>query len=370
MTASLLLLALLAPERVAALPPAARATWQRYVETSRKQADLDRETLAAELKAAGQASWKPAPGAVAFDLLEKKDTLGLADVLVSFQTPTGGWSKNLALTRPRERGESYSAEKGWRWIGTFDNQATTGPLRLLSDVHRAHGQAAHAAAFRRGLEYILLAQFPNGCWPQVYPLEGGYHDAATYNDDVMASVLELLQDVGRGDLGPADHVMRQRARDAVRRGVECVLATQVMVDGRPTAWGAQHDPLTLQPVAARAYEHASQSGLESAGIVDFLMGIDGAKADARIRAAVDGAAAWLRANAIHGYEYADRKRVAQEGAGPLWARFYEISTNRPIFSNRDGVVRYDWRELDDERRRGYAWYTDRPAAILRRYESW
>jgi PelA/Pel-15E family pectate lyase len=370
-TALLLSLALLAPERIAALPAVEREAWQRYVETSRKQAEIDREGLARELKAVGLEVPSPAPAGPPFGLLIKMAPRTLADVLVSFQTPSGGWSKNLDLTRRREPGQAYSAEKGWRWVGTFDNDATVGPMRALADAARADDVPSHAAAFRRGIEYVLLAQFPNGCWPQVYPLEGGYHDAATFNDDAMVGLLELLRDVAESGLGPVDAGVRRRAGDAVVRATDCILASQVVVGGKPTVWSAQHDPLTLQPVGARSYEHASLSGLESAGVMDFLMCLSDAADDPRVRAAVDGAAAWFRANAIHGLLYtAERERVAQEGAGPLWARFYEIGTNRPIFSNRDGVVRYDWRELEEERRRGYAWYTDRPASTLRRYESW
>jgi len=368
---SLLLLALLSPERIAALPAPEREAWQRYIETSRKQAALDRDTLDAEVRATGRSQWMPAPKGPPFSSLNKANVAALADAVVSFQTPTGGWSKNLDLAHARAPGQGYSAEDKWGWISTFDNDAFVGPMRTLAEAHRAHGRAAHAAAFRRGLEYALAAQFPNGCWPQVYPLEGGYHDAATFNDDATVGVLELLRDVARGDLGPADETMRERAAAAVARGTECVLAAQVVVDGKRTVWCAQHDPLTLEPVAARSYEHASLSGLESAGIVDFLMTQGGAASDPRVKAAVDAAAAWLRANAIRGYVYTDdRQRVEKEGAPPLWARFYEIGTNRPIFSNRDGIVRYDWCALGEERRRGYAWYTDRPAATLRRYDSW
>jgi hypothetical protein len=184
-TALLLSLALLAPERIAALPAPEREAWQHYVETSRKQGEIDRAGLAQEVKAAGLEAPPPAPAGPPFALLMKMAPRTLADVLVSFQTPSGGWSKNLDLTRRREPGQSYSAEKGWRWVGTFDNDATVGPLRALADASRACDEPSHADAFRRGIEYVLLAQFPNGCWPQVYPLEGGYHDAATFNDDAI-----------------------------------------------------------------------------------------------------------------------------------------------------------------------------------------
>ncbi len=52
----------------------------------------------------------------------------------------------------------------------------------------------------------------------------------------------------------------------------------------------------------------------------------------------------------------DKRIVADPAAPPLWARFYEIGTNRPIFSGRDGVIRYDIAQIEPERRNGYAWY--------------
>jgi PelA/Pel-15E family pectate lyase len=156
----------------------------------------------------------------------------------------------------------------------------------------------------------------------------------------------------------------------MHRGVDCVLASQVVVNDRRTAWGQQHDPLNpAKPVKARAYEHPSLAGRESAAIVRFLLSLD--SPDARVQRAVRDAVAWFRETAICGYDYeAGGELMPKEGAGPLWARFYEIGTNRPLFSNRDGVVRYSFQEVDAERKSGYAWYTDEPLTTLRRYEVW
>ena len=49
------------------------------------------------------------------------------------------------------------------------------------------------------------------------------------------------------------------AAAAVTRGVQSLLELQVKVDGEPTVWAAQYDPLTLQPVSARRYELAALS---------------------------------------------------------------------------------------------------------------
>jgi PelA/Pel-15E family pectate lyase len=181
-------------------------------------------------------------------------------------------------------------------------------------------------------------------------------------------VLRVLRDIARGRLPWISESERNQVNTMLARGVDCVLASQVIVDGRRTAWGQQHDPLTLVPVPARSYEPPSLSGRESAGITELLMTLR--TPDARMQEAVHAAVDWFRATAIHDYEYDFERGLARRsGAGPIWARMYEIGTNRPIFSNRDGVVRYDWNELTD-RRTGYAWFGEEPKAVLERYDQW
>ncbi len=369
---------LLAPERIAALVPAAeRDAWLRYLEESRRQRETDRAAIAAEIEQLGRERWTPATEGPAFyvtdemtvDWFRGEEARRLAENILSYQTPSGGWSKRVDLRQPRQPGESYSSASGWSYIATFDNDATTEHLRFLAEAFRATGEERYRESFLRGLEYIFRAQYPNGCWPQVYPLQGSYHDAATFNDEAIANILRLLRDVAAAEDDLVPETVRRRVEASLQRGIECVLASQVVVNGRRTVWGAQHDPLTLQPVKARAYEHASLSGGESVDLMEFLMGLD--SPDPRVVEAVHAAAAWFRETAIYGYEYeAKSGLVAREGAGPIWARFYEIGTNRPIFSNRDGTILYDWHELDEERRRGYARYRTGAADVLRRYERW
>ena len=44
----------------------------------------------------------------------------------------------------------------------------------------------------------------------------------------------------------------------------------------------------------------------------------------------------------------------------LVPHFYEIGTNRPIFSDRDGVPKRELADIGYERRNGYAWYGNWP----------
>jgi PelA/Pel-15E family pectate lyase len=198
----------------------------------------------------------------------------------------------------------------------------------------------------------------------------------------MVGVLTLLQEVGRGR-PPFDRVDPSRqaaARQAVEKGIACVLRCQVVVNGRKTAWCAQHDETTFAPAAARKYEHISLSGQESVGIVRFLMSIEPPTPE--IRDAVESAVAWLMSATLSGIREEmvpqqdlphgqDVRVVADPKAPPLWARFYEIGTNRPIFSGRDSVIRYQLSEIEAERRAGYHWYTSAPRELIDRdYPSW
>jgi len=60
-----------------------------------------------------------------------------------------------------------------------------------------------------------------------------------------------------------------------------------------------------------------------------------------------------------------------ESADRVLKRAYEIGTNRPIFSGRDGVIRYSLAEIEHERRIGYAWLGTRPTRLLEtEYPAW
>jgi PelA/Pel-15E family pectate lyase len=67
----------------------------------------------------------------------------------------------------------------------------------------------------------------------------------------------------------------------------------------------------------------------------------------------------------------ERLAVADPAAPPIWARFYELGTNRPLFLGRDSVFRYDHNEIERERRAGYVYLGDWPATLLaKEYPRW
>ena len=307
----------------------------------------------------------------------------IADSVRQYQTESGGWPKNRDMTAPPDAAFLADQERDHRWA-TIDNGATYTQIRFLATVacHAGPDLERTRTAAIRGLEYLLKAQYDNGGWPQYFPLRPGYYTHITFNDDAMVNVLRLLRDVadGKEPFAWVEPALRERAATAVDKGIACILRCQIAVAGRKTAWCAQHDEITFEPVPARAYEHVSLSGSESVGIVRFLMGVKNPSPE--IVDAVEAAIAWFEAAKLtgiridtppasdlaHGH---DRVVVADPSAPPLWARFYEIGTNRPIFGGRDAVVRYNLAEVERERRGGYAWYIDTPAHLLARdYPRW
>ena len=356
--------------------------WQHYFETSEHYRKLDSRLMHEELQSTKlQEPIKP-PYADRFGFdpnnpstwYSTPSAKPILNIILSFQTPSGGWSKRTDMSQhPRQKGEAFGIENGY--IPTFDNDATTTQLRMLANAATVTDDQKYRAAFLKGLSLILDAQYPNGGWPQNFPLTGDYHDHITYNDNVMTNILSLLLEITDRkppfQFVPAD--MREKSAIALKDGVECILKTQVVVDDKLTIWGAQHNRTTLLPVAARKFEPVALASKESAVVVAFLMDIP--KPDTQVINAIEDAMDWYKKAQIFGYrwelEIGVRSALVKEpGAGPLWARFYEINSNRPIFGDRDGSIHYNVNEISKERQIKYGWYTNEPIAILNRYPMW
>jgi PelA/Pel-15E family pectate lyase len=229
-------------------------------------------------------------------------------------------------------------------------------------------------AFFNGLDYLLVSQYENGGWPQFYPLKRGYYTHITFNDDATIGVLRVLWDIAKkkDDYLFVDEERRAKAEKAVERAIPMILKTQVEVNGKKTVWAAQYDETTLKPAAARAFEPISLTAGESVGIVRFLM-LDSTPSPEMVEA-VDAAVKWFEANSVKGVRWervkGENQVIADRSAEPIWARFYQIETMRPIFIGRDAVIKYDVMQIEAERRNGYAWYVESPRSLMADYPKW
>ena len=392
----------LTDERIAALPSAQQTAWKKYFDRSIRQRQADRDFFRNEMKEHGvKQSLKPQSGHAAHSMpldnravwYRSEEARRIADNIVSFQTPAGGWSKNLNITsHARAPGELFGPENGsqhlsagdfdaaptWDYVGTIDNDATTTELRFLAKVISENGNentVSYRASFLRGLDYLFAAQFPNGGWPQVWPLQGGYHDAITLNDDAMLNVLELLRDVsdGQNEFAFVPPEVRTRASASFKRGMDCLLALQVVVNGRRTVWCQQYDTLTMQPCSARNYEMPSLASGESANVMLFLMQLP--EPGAEEISAVHAAAAWFEKTKLMNVAFKStgstgRDLISAPGNGPIWARYYQIGDDKPIFGDRDKSIHDTVDEISKERRNGYSWFGNGAKRALQHYVKW
>lgn len=308
----------------------------------------------------------------------------IGDNLLLYQQTTGGWPKNIDMAKKLSDSEKKKVEAQKTNVkeSTIDNRATSTEIIYLSKLYNATGNSRYKDAVMKGMRYLFDAQYNNGGWPQFYPRNKGYYTHITYNDDAMINVMKIMRDasLGKAPFAFLPDSVKQKAKTALDKGIDCILKTQYVQNGKLTVWCAQHDEKTLKPANARAFELASLSGQESDDIVLFLMSLS--KPSQAIVNSVEAAVEWFHNTEIDGYkrEYfknADGKKdwrlvkcADGEESKPLWARFYTLDGNRPFFCDRDGVMKFDVSEIGHERRNGYSWYNSEAFKVFKKYDQW
>lgn len=329
-------------------------------------------------------SWKEVATGMPSDWYRSEEAGMAGDSVLKYQTDIGGWAKNSGFHNGGVRQEEWKRIVKYGTGATFDNGSTIRELEFLGKIYTVTEDERYRDAFLRAYNYVLLAQYPNGGWPQFYPYrknKSAYSSHITYNDDVMLNIMRFLEDIMEETSVYSsiriNAAMRELAGIAFEKGVQCILNTQIIVDGVRTVWCAQHDEVTLEPAGARTYELPSFSGSESAGITLLLMDIDNPSEE--IVNAIKGAVRWFEAYRIPGRrvkEFVNEegekdKAVIEDITAPdLWARFYDLETGKPFFCDRDGIKRNSLSEIGVDRRGGYRWYTDAPAEVIERYPEW
>ena len=298
----------------------------------------------------------------------------VADNILSYQSDLGGWPKNVDTTAAKFTGDRQTLKP------TFDNGATTDELRFLARRYaatkdeRCRGSPARTGLHPQGpvslgrLAAVLPAEQEVPSPHHLQRRRDGAANAIPARDlhDGGLCLFALRQSVRRPPrLRPGHRVHRQVPDSRERQGDRLVCRAR-REDYRP------------QP--GRTYELINLSGAESVGIVRLVMSLDDPSPE--VVQAVEDAVAWFEAAKLKGIRVVVKddaksptgkdKVVVNDPAAPLmWARFYEIGTNQPIFADRDGVAKHNLAEIGYERRNGYTWLGYWPQRLLEReYPVW
>lgn len=301
----------------------------------------------------------------------------VVDRILSYQLESGGWPKNYTVDKDR----THDTKLEWDGSATIDNGATYVEMRLLALSFNATGREDAKEAFLRGVDFLIATQYANGGWPQRFPPpQDNYGRAITFNDNAMTGVMRILQDIADNAKGYefVDNARREKAKAAFDHGLAAVLKMQVRdAAGNPTGWAAQYDADTLKPTSARTFEPAALSGGEGAGIVLMLLQVP--QPSAEVKASIEGAVKWFDAVKITGKRVEDftdekgeqhKRLVDDPSAPPIWPRFAEIGTNKPLFTGRDGVVKYDISQIDSERTMHYRWFGNWGGRVAEEHAKW
>ncbi|MFT5122299.1 MAG: hypothetical protein ACI97B_000927 [Verrucomicrobiales bacterium] len=276
--------------------------------------------------------------------------IAAARALVSGQLDTGGWNYRIEFTPADRVMWTYRKDdrhsRKARNTSVLDDNNTQAALRLLMQVDQTldfKDPAIHECT-RFALEKLLQAQFSNGAFPQVFDgsvdpascasrrariptawsrtYEGHqqYWYRPTFNDNVLADVIEVLFE--------ARAIYKdKRYENAALKAGAFILAAQLP---EPQAGWAQQYNYEMEPIWARKFEPPSITAGEARGILETLLSLY-----ERTRDPV-----WLepipRALAYY------KTCVLPDGR---LARFYELGTNKPLYFDRSYTLTYDDSDL-------------------------
>jgi len=243
------------------------------------------------------------------------------------QRAAGGWGYKGDVSDLKPDSKMQQRKVGYC---TLDDRTTQGALDFLMRLGEFIDEPWLSESVQLGLDYMLKAQFPNGAWPQQYPLQGGYLNYYTFNDGA-------INDCIRVTLTAHQLYEKEEYLDSATRGGDFIILSQL--PGPQAGWAEQYS-LDLKPARGRTFEPPGVCSLVAARNIETLVDLYLYTKNEKYLAPIPKAIDWL-----------DKSRI-----GPnLWARLYEIGSNRPIYGDVDGRMHYSLDELSEEQRRGYCW---------------
>ena len=258
----------------------------------------------------------------------------VAHAIIWGQHPAGGWHYfiDFDMTGIRAWYDEVGS-KCWGWEEynhyygncTYDDDTTASSLRFLLRLYMVTLDPAYRDPLLRGLDFVIESQFPNGAWPQRYPLmyeyvkqgRADYTSFYTYNDGVMKNNIMLLIEAWE-KLGNEEY------HKAAVRGMDFYIISQ---GAAPQAgWGEQHYH-DLRPAHARTYEPAAFHSRQTMFNIRDLQTFYRITGDRRYLKPIPPAISWLEQSVIN----TDPSKKYTHN------RYYEPGTNKPIYIYREGT---------------------------------
>jgi hypothetical protein len=261
-----------------------------------------------------------------------------AAAVIQGQSPEGGWNYMVDFKGEESLKQWYNTigKNGWRleefqhYYGnsTFDDDVTSDAARFLLRMFLEKKDPVYKPALDKSIEFVLKSQYPNGGWPQRYPLKKGYSTKGfpdytgfyTFNDDVIWENIHFLIQcyVVLGE---------KQLLEPIHRGMDFYRKSQ----DKCGAWGQQLN-MKMEVASARTYEPAAFLPKTTCENALLLLKFYQFTGDKQFLEGVPKAIAWLEKTAL--------PKEKTEG-GRTHSTFVEVKTNKPIYVHRKGAnVKY------------------------------
>lgn len=276
-------------------------------------------------------AWKATSDATYLNYAER-----VANALIYGQHPLGGWHYVIDFDKPGLEQWYRDVFSQFKWgmeeyrhyYGNcaYDDDTTQGATRFLLHLYMATLDPAYREPLLRALDFILMSQYPNGAWPQRYPLRYEFvHDGLadytsyyTMNDNSMRDILNVLIEAWE-QLGD------ERYLKAALRGADFMIMAQGPEN--QAGWAEQYD-MNMQPAWARTHEPAGYMPRQTEQCILQLGQFYLMTGDRRYLKPIPVALGWLEKSSFGRTENGRYKL----------ARYYEVGTNTPIYQHKTDEV--------------------------------
>jgi len=257
-----------------------------------------------------------------------------AAVMIWGQSHEGGWNYVIDFAGDRSLKKWYNTigKNGWRleefqhYYGndTYDDDVTSDATRFLLRMYLEKFDAKYKPALDKAIDFVLKSQYPNGGWPQRYPLKydfnkqghSDYSSFYTFNDDVIWENVNFL-------IQCYETLGEQRFLDPIHRGMDFYFISQ----GGNGAWGQQYN-MDMEVAGARTYEPAAYLPRATYANCFLLLKFYQYTGDRKYLSGIPGAIKWL--------EQVKLPQSMTENGHYTHSLFVEVGTNKPVFVHRKG----------------------------------
>ncbi len=209
----------------------------------------------------------------------------------------------------------------------IQDHCQTGPIMLLAYLHRVTGEQKYLDAAKRGADFLLTAQNPNGSWPHHWLLETqtgvtarGLEHGGEVNDYGTSGPVQALFNMH-------EYTGEERYREAALRGADWLV--EAFIDTEQIAgWAGQYDAEN-NPVEARHFEPPSVTQYAPRWVARGLYAAYAETGDEKYLAPLERVLEWFEENKV------------MVGDTPAWWWDYDAETGRPIQMYRQQVYFMD-----------------------------